>query len=89
MASTYEWPRGAERADSEALERWLDVRGWEVDPTVFMAGALGPAVQVRRIGRACQEGESGLLILPGETVAFDGGRMRIVPRTAVTAQATA
>lgn len=87
MASTYEWPRGAERADSEALERWLDARGWEVDPTVFMAGMLGPAVQVRRIARPWQDCEAGLLILPGETVAFDGGRMRIVPRTAAPAQA--
>ncbi|MFE6846506.1 hypothetical protein [Streptomyces sp. NPDC057686] len=87
MASTYDWPRGAESADSEALERWLDDRGWEVDPTVFMAGVLGPAVQVRRIGRACQEGESGLLILPGETVSFDGDRMRIVPRTPAPATA--
>ncbi|WP_330333652.1 hypothetical protein OHS33_30640 [Streptomyces sp. NBC_00536] len=78
MESTtaYAWPRGAETADSEALERWLARHGWEVDPTVFMAGGLGPAVQVRRIGSG-PDGEAGLLILPGETVEFAGARMRL------------
>lgn len=85
MASTYTWPRGAEKTDSEALERWLAGHGWEVDPTVFMAGALGPAVHVRRIGSAWQESEAGLLIVPGETVVFDGRRMRIAPRRVATA----
>ncbi len=78
MVSTYEWPRGAEKADGEGLEHWLAARGWEVDPTVFMAGARGQAVQVRRIGAAWQDGEPGLLILPGEMVEYDGERMRIV-----------
>jgi hypothetical protein len=45
-----------------------------------MAGARGRAVQVRRIGADWREGEAGLLILPGETVEFDGERMRIAPR---------
>ncbi|MFJ2822288.1 hypothetical protein ACIO7M_14360 [Streptomyces toxytricini] len=85
MANTYDWPRGAESADSEALERWLDARGWEVDPTVFMAGVLGPAVQVRPAGETAFEDEAGLLILPGETVRFDGRRMRIVPPLAAAA----
>ncbi|MGE7386905.1 hypothetical protein ACQKM2_15625 [Streptomyces sp. NPDC004126] len=48
--TTYAWPRWAEAADGEALERWLAGHGWEVDPTVFMAGGLGQAVQVRPIG---------------------------------------
>ncbi|MFJ9641610.1 hypothetical protein [Streptomyces sp. NPDC101206] len=79
MASTYTWPRGAEAADSEELERWLAHHGWEIDPTVFMAGVLGPAVQVRRIDGACPEAEAGLLVLPGETVEFDGERIRLRP----------
>lgn len=65
-STTFEWPRGAEARDTEALELWLAVHGWEVDPTVFMAGGLGPAVQVQPIGGACQDGEPGLLILPGK-----------------------
>ncbi|MFD7629227.1 hypothetical protein ACFV7Q_24910 [Streptomyces sp. NPDC059851] len=77
MASTYTWPRGAETADSEGLERWLARHGWEIDPTVFMAGVLGPAVQVRRIDGTCQDSDTGLLILPGETVVFDGERIRL------------
>ncbi|WP_333745713.1 hypothetical protein [Streptomyces sp. IBSBF 2950] len=77
MACTYEWPRGASSADSAALERWLSQHGWEVDPTVFMAGARGPAVQVRRVGAAWEDGEPGLLILPGEVVEYDGNRMCI------------
>ncbi|MFI5979365.1 hypothetical protein ACIBEA_00665 [Streptomyces sp. NPDC051555] len=78
MESTtaYAWPRGAEAADSAALERWLADHGWEVDPMVFMAGGLGPAVQVRPVGSG-SDGEPGLLILPGETVEFAGTRMRI------------
>ena len=74
----FEWPRPASDEDAAALERWLAGHGWEVDPTVFMAGAQGPAVQVRRTGEAWQDGEPGLLILPGETVEFDGTRMRVV-----------
>ncbi|MEU6864658.1 hypothetical protein ABZ924_15475 [Streptomyces sp. NPDC046876] len=85
---TYAWPRGAEAADGEALERWLAGHGWEVDPTVFMAGALGPAVQVRPIGSG-PDGEAGLLIVPGETVEFAGDRMRIAPRTLAGACPTA
>ncbi|MEV6953857.1 hypothetical protein [Streptomyces sp. NPDC051183] len=77
--TTHAWPRGAEAADVEALERWLACHGWEVDPMVFMAGGLGPAVQVRRIGSG-PDGEAGLLILPGETVEFAGARMRIAHR---------
>jgi hypothetical protein len=42
-----------------------------------MAGASGPAVQVRRVGEAWRDGEAGRLILPGEVVEYDGGRMRI------------
>ncbi|MFJ3876776.1 hypothetical protein ACIPW5_04885 [Streptomyces sp. NPDC090077] len=62
--TTYAWPRGAEAADAEALERWLAGHGWEVDPTVFMAGGLGPAVQVRPIGsgpegEGAPDGEAG------------------------------
>lgn len=79
--STFEWPRGAGGADSAALERWLAAFGWEVDPTVFMAGARGSAVQVRRVGAAWQDGEPGLLILPGETVTYDGDRMQIAGRS--------
>ncbi|MBW5484778.1 hypothetical protein [Streptomyces bambusae] len=79
MASTYAWPRGATTADSWQLESWLARHGWEVDPTVFMAGALGPAVQIRRSGGTGAEGEDGLLVLPGETVEYDGERMRIAP----------
>ncbi|MEU9714990.1 hypothetical protein [Streptomyces sp. NPDC047976] len=60
--TTYAWPRWAEAADGEALERWLAGHGWEVDPTVFMAGGLGQAVQVRPIGPA-PDGEAGE---PGE-----------------------
>ncbi|WP_435245215.1 hypothetical protein [Streptomyces tendae] len=80
--STFEWPRAASGADSASLERWLAAFGWQVDPTVFMAGSRGAAVQVRRVGGAWQEGEAGLLILPGETVEYDGERMRIVGRPA-------
>ncbi|MEU6273036.1 hypothetical protein ABZ871_11585 [Streptomyces populi] len=88
MTSTYEWPRDASSTDSAALEQWLDRHGWEVDPTVFMAGTRGPAVQVRRIGVAWCDGESGLLILPGEVVEYDGGRMRIAARPATTASSS-
>ncbi|MFG2716520.1 hypothetical protein ACGFX2_39310 [Streptomyces goshikiensis] len=77
---TYEWPREATAVDAAALERWLGGHGWEVDPTVFMGGARGPAVQVQRIGAAWQDGEPGLLILPGEAVEYDGSRMRTVVR---------
>ncbi|MCX4960483.1 MULTISPECIES: hypothetical protein [Streptomyces] len=83
--TTFEWPRGAEARDTEALELWLAVHGWEVDPTVFMAGGLGPAVQVQPIGGACQDGEPGLLILPGETVEYARDRIRIAPRSTVPA----
>ncbi|MFD0353969.1 hypothetical protein ACFVHW_09490 [Streptomyces sp. NPDC127110] len=61
--TTYAWPRWAEAADGEALERWLAGHGWEVDPTVFMAGGLGQAVQVRPIGPDRPDGEAGE---PGE-----------------------
>jgi hypothetical protein len=88
VASTFEWPRGASSDDSAALEQWLGERGWEVDPTVFMAGARGPAVQVRRVGGAWQDGEPGLLILPGEVVEYDGERMRIAARPAAAAATT-
>ncbi|MFI1709183.1 hypothetical protein [Streptomyces griseoruber] len=87
MAGTYEWPRGASGADSVALETWLGQHGWEVDPTVFMAGARGPAVQVRRMGTDWEDGEAGLLILPGEIVAYDGDRIRIASRPVETADA--
>ncbi|MDT0453733.1 hypothetical protein [Streptomyces hesseae] len=80
MTSTYQWPRGASSEDFAALEQWLAGHCWEVDPTVFMAGARGPAVQVRRIGADWRYGEPGLLILPGETVQYDGARMCIAPR---------
>ncbi|WP_331728220.1 hypothetical protein [Streptomyces sp. NBC_00158] len=83
--TTYAWPRWAEAADGEALERWLAGHGWEVDPMVFMAGGLGRAVQVRPAGSGPDgpdpEGEAGLLILPGETVEFAGSRIRIAHRT--------
>lgn len=74
--NTYAWPREATGTDAATLEGWLAGHGWEVDPTVFMAGARGPAVQIRRIGAACRDEEPGLLVLPGETVEFDGARMR-------------
>ncbi|MFD0267269.1 hypothetical protein ACFVGY_11810 [Streptomyces sp. NPDC127106] len=89
MASTYTWPRGAETADGEELECWLAGHGWEIDPTVFMAGVLGPAVQVRRIDSTCREDDAGLLILPGETVVFDGERIRVRPRAFASAGAPA
>ncbi|MFI8244125.1 hypothetical protein ACIF83_44000 [Streptomyces sp. NPDC085866] len=88
MTSTYEWPRDASSEDFAALEQWLGEHGWEVDPTVFMAGARGPAVQVRRIGGAWQDGEAGLLILPGEVAEYDGGRIRIATRPAAAASPT-
>ncbi|MFE0512835.1 hypothetical protein [Streptomyces sp. NPDC058964] len=68
------------------MELWLRVRGWEVDPTVYMAGSRGPTALIRRIGEAWQDGEEGLLILPGEAVEYDGERMRIAarPTTAAT-----
>ncbi|MFZ3475430.1 hypothetical protein ACODT3_43135 [Streptomyces sp. 4.24] len=69
------------------LEVWLAGHGWEVDPTVYMAGAGGAAVQVRRI--EASDGESGLLILPAETVVWDGERMRIAPWAAVPARCSA
>jgi hypothetical protein len=76
VTSTFEWPRDASIGDSLALEQWLATHGWEIDPTVSMAGARGPAVQVRRIGKSWRDGEAGLLILPGEVVEYDGDRMR-------------
>lgn len=83
--TTYAWPRWAEAADGEALERWLAGHGWEVDPMVFMAGGLGQAVQVRPIGSGPDgpdpDDEAGLLILPGETVEFAGTRIRIAHHT--------
>lgn len=82
MTSTYEWPRGASSEDAAAFEVWLAGHGWEIDPTVFMAGTRGPAVQVRRTGAAWQDGEAGLLILPGETVQYDGEQMRVAQRAA-------
>ncbi|MEU5476884.1 hypothetical protein [Streptomyces mirabilis] len=88
MSCTYEWPRGASTEDAKALEAWLAEHGWEVDPTVFMAGARGPAVQVRRVGSAWEDEEPGLLILPGEVVEYDGQQVRIVtpePETATAA----
>ncbi|MFF4444302.1 hypothetical protein [Streptomyces sp. NPDC001502] len=84
-STTFEWPRDAQARDTAALELWLAVHGWEVDPTVFMAGGLGPAVQVQPIGGAGQDGEPGLLILPGETVVYARDRIRIAPRAAVAA----
>ncbi|MGW4550061.1 hypothetical protein ACWEN4_27505 [Streptomyces violaceorubidus] len=84
--STYEWPRGATPSDMIQLEAWLAQHGWEVDPTVYMAGAGGAAVQVRRTGAAWQDGEAGLLILPAETVLWDGARMQIARRAAVPAR---
>ncbi|MDF9811125.1 hypothetical protein M2266_000356 [Streptomyces sp. SPB162] len=75
------WPRGADAEDTAALEAWLDARGWEIDPTIFMAGVGGPAVQVRRIGETWQDGDDGLLILPGESVTFDAWRMSVVRTT--------
>lgn len=86
MTDTYHWPRSADEMDMAALEAWLAGHGWEVDPTVFMAGARGPAVQVRRVGAAWQEGEAGLLILPAETVVWNGERMVIAPRGAALAE---
>ncbi|MEV6403909.1 hypothetical protein AB0M58_13315 [Streptomyces bobili] len=88
MTGTYEWPREASGEDYAALGEWLAERGWEVDPSVFMAGARGPAVQMRRVGAAWQDGEPGLLILPGEVVEYDGTCMRIAPnqRTATVAE---
>ncbi|MEU9198131.1 hypothetical protein [Streptomyces hundungensis] len=80
MTSTHHWPRAAGETETAALEAWLAEHGWEVDPSVFMAGAGGAAVQIRRVGAAWQDGEPGLLILPDETVAYDGERMRIAPR---------
>lgn len=83
IESTHVWPRGATPSDMFQLELWLAGHGWEVDPTVYMAGAGGAAVQVRRTGAAWDDGEPGLLILPAETVVWDGTRMRIAPRAAV------
>ncbi|MEU9982837.1 hypothetical protein [Streptomyces sp. NPDC050856] len=74
---THHWVRGAGETEMAELEKWLAERGWEVDPTVYMAGAGGAAVQIRRIGAAWEDGEPGLLILPNETVQWDGQRMRI------------
>ncbi|MFF5705633.1 hypothetical protein ACFY7H_24550 [Streptomyces sp. NPDC012794] len=74
--NTYAWPREATGTDAEALEQWLAGHGWEIDPTVFMAGSRGQAVQIRRIGTAWQDRDPGLLVLPGESVEFDGRRMR-------------
>ncbi|MEU9941871.1 hypothetical protein [Streptomyces lavendulae] len=87
--NTYAWPREATGTDTATLERWLAGHGWEVDPTVFMAGARGPAVQIRRIGAACHDEEPGLLVLPGETVEFDGSRMRTARDPAPTPAAAA
>ncbi|MEU9415779.1 hypothetical protein [Streptomyces sp. NPDC051000] len=87
--STYLWPRRATPSDTERLERWLAERGWEVDPTVYMAGAGGAAVQVRRAGVVWADCEPGLLILPAETVVWDGGRIRIARPAAVPARCPA
>ncbi|MFD6972218.1 hypothetical protein [Streptomyces sp. NPDC059949] len=87
--NTYAWPRGATPSATAQLEEWLAERGWEVDPTVYMAGTAGAAVQVRRIGAAWADGEAGLLILPAETVVWDGTRMRIAPPAAVPARCPA
>lgn len=84
-STTFAWPRDAQARDTAALELWLAVHGWEVDPTVFMAGGLGPAVQVQPIGGAGHDGEPGLLILPGETVEYARDRIRIAPRDAAPA----
>lgn len=80
---------------AQALHTALDVRAAATDgaaghddPTAFMAGARGPAVQVRRIGAAWEDGEPGLLILPGEVVEYDGTRMRIVRPAPDTAKAS-
>ncbi|MFG2986546.1 hypothetical protein ACGFYQ_35785 [Streptomyces sp. NPDC048258] len=86
--NAYEWPRGATQSDMHRLEAWLARHGWEVDPTVYMAGAGGAAVQVRRIDAAWADGE-GLLILPAETVMWDGTRIRVAPRAAVPARCAA
>ncbi|MFD9378019.1 hypothetical protein ACFWBH_21155 [Streptomyces sp. NPDC059999] len=86
-STTYVWPRQATPSDTEQLEGWLAERGWEVDPTVYMAGAGGAAVQVRRAGAVWADGEPGLLILPAETVVWDGARIRIAPPTASPATA--
>ncbi|MFB8310270.1 hypothetical protein ACFC5T_17100 [Streptomyces sp. NPDC055961] len=86
--STYEWPRGATPSDMIQLEAWLAQHGWEVDPTVYMAGAGGAAVQVRRTGAAWQDGEAGLLILPAETVLWNGTRMQIAPRSGCASRST-
>ncbi|MCY0917445.1 hypothetical protein OS965_04535 [Streptomyces sp. H27-G5] len=86
-STTYVWPRQATPSDTEQLEGWLAERGWEVDPTVYMAGAGGAAVQVRRAGAVWADGEPGLLILPAETVVWDGARIRIAPPSAVPATA--
>lgn len=88
MESTFVWPRGATPSDMFRLESWLAACGWEVDPTVYMAGAGGAAVQVRRIDAAWADGETGLLILPAETVLWDGTRMRIAPSAAARARCT-
>ncbi|MEV7446709.1 hypothetical protein AB0O22_37145 [Streptomyces sp. NPDC091204] len=87
--NTYTWPRGAAASAMTRLEEWLAERGWEVDPTVYMAGAGGAAVQVRRVGAAWGDSEAGLLILPAETVLWDGTRMRIAPRAAAPARCPA
>ncbi|MEU6071815.1 hypothetical protein ABZ864_47185 [Streptomyces sp. NPDC047082] len=89
MTSRYTWPRGASSEDSAALEQWLGERGWEVDPTVYMAGSRGPTVQIRRIGADWQDREPGLLVLPGEVVEFEGDRMRIATCPADLASPTA
>ncbi|MFD9726293.1 hypothetical protein [Streptomyces sp. NPDC059072] len=85
---TYTWPRGATSSDMVRLEAWLAERGWEVDPTVYMAGAGGAAVQVRRTDAAWQDGEAGLLVLPAETVVWDGTRLRIASPAAFRTRCT-
>ncbi|MFF4368303.1 hypothetical protein [Streptomyces sp. NPDC001594] len=87
--STYEWPRGATPSDMIQLEAWLSAYGWEVDPTVYMAGAGGAAVQVRRMGGSWEDSEPGLLILPAETVLWDGSRIRIAHTAPVPARCAA
>ncbi|MFD3803899.1 hypothetical protein ACFWSF_22780 [Streptomyces sp. NPDC058611] len=82
IESTYVWPRAATPSDMVRLETWLAVHGWEVDPTVYMAGARGAAVQVRRIGTDWADGEAGLLILPAVTMVWDGRLVQIAPRAA-------
>lgn len=89
IENAHAWPRGATPAAMAQLEEWLAERGWEVDPTVYMAGAGGAAVQVRRVGAAWADGDAGLLILPAETVVWDGTRMRIAPRAAVPTRCAA